>query len=216
MPDVPSLFNKHMQQNDPTGWFEELYANAQQNPDGVPWAHLRPNVNLTTWQAREQHDGCGTPALVIGCGLGDDAEYIAKQMNHTVTAFDISQSAIDWCHQRWAESPVTYQVADLFALPEAWLGAFDFVFESYTVQALPPDMHAAAMRHVAATVKPGGQLLFVCMARDEAVPPGNRPPWVLARSELAALEDAGLTVAAFENYVERDMPRFRVLYQRPA
>lgn len=38
-------------------------------------------------------------AVVIGCGLGDDAEYLAS-MGYEVTAFDISPTAIAMCHTR--------------------------------------------------------------------------------------------------------------------
>ena len=35
-------------------------------------------------------------ALIIGCGLGDDAIGL-ENIGFTVTAFDISQHCIDWC-----------------------------------------------------------------------------------------------------------------------
>ncbi|MCC5670705.1 class I SAM-dependent methyltransferase [Nostoc sp. CHAB 5784] len=41
----------------------------------------------------------GQKALVIGCGLGDDAEAIAS-LGFEVTAFDISPTAIAWCQER--------------------------------------------------------------------------------------------------------------------
>ena len=50
-------------------------------------------------------------ALIIGCGLGDDAEALAK-LGFEVTAFDISTSAIAWCQQRFPDSTVNYLVAD--------------------------------------------------------------------------------------------------------
>ncbi|MEM6283973.1 MAG: class I SAM-dependent methyltransferase [Chloroflexota bacterium] len=209
MTDVLSLFQKHMQNDDPTGWFEELYALADGDPDNVPWARLQPNINLTEWQQREQRDGTGKTALVVGCGLGDDAEYIAG-MGYTVTAFDISESAIDWCKRRWTDTTVTYIQADLFDIP--FTQQFDFVYESYTVQALPPPLHERALLQVAATV--GGELLLVCRGRDESEPQGSTPPWALSTGQLATLEQNGLAPAAFEDFFAAGARRFRALYTR--
>ena len=55
-------------------------------------------------------------ALVVGCGLGDDAEFIAG-LGFSVVAFDISASAIAAAQQRFPQSTVRYRVADLMAAP---------------------------------------------------------------------------------------------------
>ena len=47
----------------------------------------------------------GKKALKIGCGLGDDAEYLTET-GMEVTAFDISETAIRWCHERFPDSRV--------------------------------------------------------------------------------------------------------------
>ena len=55
-------------------WFEELYAQVESSGRSVvPWADLEANPNLVAWLDREQLDGAGKSALVVGCGLGDDA-----------------------------------------------------------------------------------------------------------------------------------------------
>ena len=47
------------------------------------------NPNLSEWTDFRKVKAHGKRALVVGCGLGDDAEYLAEQ-GFSVTAFDIS------------------------------------------------------------------------------------------------------------------------------
>ena len=67
------IANKHLEAGDPLGWFEDLYSRAGENAANIPWADLAPNPNLIDWFDRRQCSGPGK-ALIIGCGLGDDAE----------------------------------------------------------------------------------------------------------------------------------------------
>ena len=78
----------------------------------------------------------GGEALVIGCGLGDDAEELARR-GYAVTAFDISPTAIARCRERFPQSPVHYRVADVPRLPGEWQGRFGLAVEINTIQSLP-------------------------------------------------------------------------------
>ena len=68
------LAQEFVQQGDATGWFERLYAEAQGNEQAIYWAQMVSNPNLVHWLDRRNVGGKGRRALVIGCGLGDDAE----------------------------------------------------------------------------------------------------------------------------------------------
>ena len=136
-PTVSELAHDYLKKGDPTGWFEPLYARADISGAGVPWVKLAPNPFLAGWLADERVKGGGREALVVGCGMGDDAEELARRGFH-VTAFDISPSAIRLCRERFPASAVTYLNADLFTPPDDWQGRFDLVVEVITVQALPP------------------------------------------------------------------------------
>lgn len=199
----------------PLEWFEELYQAAlAEGIDKVPWAESEPNPNLVGWLDREGTNGSGEPALVVGCGLGDDAEELARR-NFAVTAFDISESAIALGARRFPKTSVKYLVADLFSPPSAWRGAFDFVFEAYTLQVLPPPMRAEAARRLASFLVPGGRLLAIARAREDGEDLGEIP-WPLSRRELSLLLECGLEEALFEDYVDGEEPpvrRFRALYR---
>jgi SAM-dependent methyltransferase len=172
-----------------TGWFEPLYAAAEAGEAVVPWDSGTPAPLLVEWTAARGLDGRGARAIVVGSGLGDDAEHVASLGFDTV-AFDIAPSAVRGARRRFPDSRVEYVVADLLAPPAAWLRAFDLVVESITVQALPDPPRAAAIANVARLVAPGGTLLVLAAAR-EAGEPANGPPWPLTRDEIEAFPLGG-------------------------
>src|SRR4051812_38273797 len=123
------LAREHLPRNDPTGGFDHLYRSADGDAEVIPWADLQPNPHLIAWLTKTQARGNGDRAIVIGCGLGDDAEAVAGAAFAT-TAFDISPTAIAWCRQRFPQSKVAYEVADALAPLPAWKGQFKFIFEA--------------------------------------------------------------------------------------
>ena len=164
---VVSLAKESIAQSDPYGWFDRLYSQAEGDTSQVPWAKLTTHPYLQDWldKFKPQSNNRRLSALVVGCGLGDDAETLAK-VGYNVTAFDVSPKAIAWCQQRFPNSSVDYRVADLFALDSAWRGAFDFVFECRTIQALPLNLREQTIEAIASTVAPGGTLLIISRLRD--------------------------------------------------
>ncbi len=208
------LAKEFAQRGDPTGWFEALYASANGKPDTIPWADLKPNSNLTAWLDTGALPMRGS-ALTIGCGLGDDAEELSRR-GWNVTAFDISPTAIEWCRRRFPNSTVQYSVADVRNPPAQWNRAFDFVFESYTLQVLPKDVRSQAIRNVGDLVSPGGTLLVICRGREPNESEGAMP-WPLLRSELRVLLiDGRLTEISFEDYFDPDdisVRRFRCVFR---
>jgi SAM-dependent methyltransferase len=202
------------EQEQPGGWFESVYANAAHGEGQVPWALMRPSPHLIDWLDRQAVDGPGQSALVVGCGLGDDAEELARRGFH-VTAFDFSPTAIEQCKQRFPNGTVDYQVADLLGMPSGWKQAFGFVFENRTIQAMPYERHPDAIRAIAATVAPGGRVLVLCHGRDANMPPRESIPWPLSRRELVHFQHSGLREDDFEDFDDNGLRRFRVAYSNP-
>lgn len=209
------LAAESIRRGDPSGWFETLYKEGEAGKSVIPWANRKQNPSLLDfWKANPQITE-GKLALVIGCGLGDDAEQLA-QWGFKTTAFDISDAAIRMARKRYPETRVEFRVANLFEPPPEWALKFDFVFEANTAQALPAAVRARAIGKIAGFVKPGGRLLVIARGREPHEPEGQLP-WPLTRAELAGFVDAGLVEKSFDDYFDSEEPptrRYRVLYER--
>lgn len=213
---VSELSAKYIQQDDPTGWFEELYSQAGEDSGQIPWAKLTVNPHLASWIAENKIEGKGKKALVVGCGLGDDAEALSD-MGFEVTGFDISPSAIAWCQKRFPDTSVNYVVSDALVPEAGWQGSFDFILESYTLQAVPQSLRQRIMTTIAFYLAPGGTLSIICRGRDIEEDAGTSPPWALTQAELSFLEQLKLKRISFEDYFDRRTPpvrRFRIQYSK--
>jgi hypothetical protein len=212
---VPRFARPALRAGDVTGWFEPVYAGAGDDPSAVPWADLEPNRLLVEWLERDGRHGDVARAIIVGCGLGDDLE-VLRQHGFDVSGFDVAPSAIEWARRRFPDQADRFFAANLLELPRSLVGAFQLVFEAYTVQALPESVRDIAIDAVASLVAPGGTLLVVASARDEDEHPGNLP-WPLTRSQLARFGEAGLRELRFEDIADSPLRRqFRVEYVRDA
>ncbi len=196
---VQKLAQASQEKGDATSWFETLYQSAQGDTTQIPWAKLIPHPCLKNWLNSRRIQSNQT-ALVIGCGLGDDAEALS-QKGYAVTAFDISPTAIAWCRQRFPDSTVDYQVADLLDSAKNWAKKFDFVFECRTIQALPLTLREDVIRAIAALVSSQGILLLVTRIRDTEDPPSG-PPWPLSEKELNQFTALGLEEKSRQPYLD--------------
>lgn len=166
-----------------------MYVAAGDDLAALPWASLKPFPLLVEW-LDGKGAGVGGAALVVGTGLGDDAEELSRR-GFEVTAFDFSPTAIERARGRFPASAVDYRVADVLDLPAEWRERFDLVIEIRTLQSMPIGDRAAAARAIAATVAPGGLLWLFALGRDSHQP-GETRPWPVTTEELAVLESAGL------------------------
>ncbi|MEU1385275.1 MULTISPECIES: class I SAM-dependent methyltransferase [unclassified Nonomuraea] len=209
--DARRLAARSLAADDPTGWFEHLYAESATGDAIVPWDSRTPHFLLAEWTAGRGHGG--GRALVVGAGLGDDAEHVAA-LGHATVAFDVSASAVRLARERFPDSPVDYVTADLLDPPAAWRHAFDLVVEIMTVQALPEELHARATESVAGFVRPGGTLLVIASGREDGGPVGA-PPWPLTATEIAAFATGGLTAERIEDLRDGGRHRWRATFRRP-
>jgi SAM-dependent methyltransferase len=198
---------------DATGWFDKLYAAGADGRVTMPWSRTNPHPLLAEWARREKLDGSGRTAVVVGCALGADAEYVAG-LGFATTAFDVSPTAIQLARQRYPDTNVRYVVADLLHLPAEWQHSFDLVVEIITLQALPPELHPRAAAAVGRLVGDGGTLLVIGAQPDQHV---VSPPWPLTRAELEGLAIDGLGTIAIETVAMPGQPtdlRWRAEYRR--
>src|SRR5689334_23425123 len=216
MPDrsrARELAAESFAKGEPLGWFENLYREAAEGRTEIPWDDRAPNSHLIDFWNVHSVPGSGRRALVVGCGLGEDAEWIVAQ-GFATTAFDISPTGIQAARARFPQSKVEYRAVNLFHAPDDWCRAFDFIFEANTLQAIPAELRSGAMESIAGFLKPGGLLLVIARAREDHEPTGDLP-WPLTRREFSTFVDSGLAETSFRQISDSVEPftrRFLATY----
>lgn len=203
----------HEAGNPPTAWFDRIYQAGDEGRVDMPWDRSGPHDLLTEWLAGEQ--GRGRTAVVVGCGLGADAEFLAGLGWDTV-GFDVAPSALRLAEQRNPGSRVKYRAASLFALPSGWRRAFDLVVEIFTVQALPRAVRSEATTGVASLVAPGGRLLVVSGIHGAWPVEDDVPPWPLTEAEVQAFAQDGLETGSIGQVGSGTKLLWRGVFHRPA
>lgn len=201
----------HVREERPTDWFEPLYARSGTHGQGVPWANMKTHPAFHNWLGRHPLDGSGKSALVVGCGMGDDAIEL-ESLGFAVTAFDVSQTAIAYCKKRFPDSKVNFVQADLFAPHPDWIRRFDFVLEIYTIQALPPKYEEEVIRNIAEFVAPDGELLVIANVDTQARTIEKGPPWLLTPDHIDAIALHGFHVDKQHVETPKDVHDGRGIY----
>jgi SAM-dependent methyltransferase len=176
--------------------FEAMYAGAEAGGAKPPWDYGAPRPQLVEWAEAQNLAGGSREALVVGCGYGADAEFLAS-LGFRVTGFDFAPTAIAGARRRYPASRVSYLIADVLDLPRGWQGRFELVIESLTVQSMPPEQHSVAARSIAALVAQGGTLLVLATTREEHSEVKG-PPWPLTRAELDLFANGDLVMHRLE------------------
>jgi len=185
------MANKSRETGDASGWFEPFYQWAAGHESQIPWADLEPHPLLLAWFGTRDLAAFSSIA-VVGCGLGDDAEFLAPYAN-SIWGFDIAPTAIEWAKKRFPNSKIDYTVGDIYDLPNDRLGQFELVVEVYTLQAVPPELRLGAMIGMESLLAPGGEILIISRWRTEDLELGA-VPWPLLLDEIIAFESLGLSL----------------------
>jgi SAM-dependent methyltransferase len=116
--------------------------------------------------------------LVVGCGRGHDAYYLAQQGN-VVTAVDFSEEAIQEARRLYPESEsLKFLHTDVFSLPEKYYGYFDIVFEHTLFCAIDPVKRNDLVRIYKSMLADQGHLLGIFFTIDNwAHPPYGGSEW---------------------------------------
>lgn len=204
------------ERDDPLGWFDSIYADAQGDHTAVFWADLAPSPYLVEWLNKHPLGSTTKKAIAIGCGVGDDAEAMAAH-GYEVTAFDIAPTAIALCKNRYQQSNVHYLVADLFDYPKEWFESFDLVYECNTIQVLPGKYRQQAMEAMVSLMGEGGSLLVSCRSRNKGEQE-DAIPLPLDKEEIDGFRALGLkeiSFLAYDDTQEPPVPHFFATYMKP-
>lgn len=209
------MVQSYQDKDEPTAWFDSIYVDAQGDHTAVFWADLEPSPYLLKWlkQCVFKHVGC--KAIVIGCGVGDDAEALSKS-GYEVTAFDISPEAIQLCKNRYPNTSVNYLVADLFDYPTQWAESFDLVYECNTIQVLPGKYRIQARDAMVSLLSWQGYILVSCRSRLKGEQEDDIP-LPLDKDEIDGFVRVGLNEESFEIYDDNQVPsvsHFFASYQK--
>lgn len=176
--------------------FESLYrgGGARFGPDGrllevIPWQLDGPQPVITELEAAGE---IVDPVLECGCGLGDNALFLARQ-GYSVTAFDAAATAVETSRDKADAAGVraSFLVADATTL-QGIRGGFRTVIDSAMMHCLSdPDRtrYLAALRRVCT---PDARIHVLCF--DSALA-GNLPlPGSLDEQSLRAAFNDGWTL----------------------
>lgn len=155
----------------------------------TPWEKGRAHPELVRFVAAE-----GRPPgkiVVPGCGFGHDVRALSSGENE-VLGVDLAPYAFERAQSFPRVGNERYLLADLFALPQEMLGAFDVVFEHTCFCALDPVERRRYVTALTQLLKPGGKLVAIFFLDPDLVRDG--PPYGVERAELSALFDPHFTI----------------------
>lgn len=156
---------------------------AQYQKGETPWEKGAPSPGLVDFLAEHRVEG---RVLVPGCGFGHDVRALAAQ-GADVLGLDIAPSAVEGARRIPAVAGERYELGDLFALPPAMHGAFDWVWEHTCFCAIHPSQRAAYVEAVHSALKSGGHLLGVFYLDPGNDSPDEGPPFEVSVAELDRL-----------------------------
>lgn len=209
------MVRSYQDRDDPTGWFDSIYTDAEGDHRAVFWADLEPNPYLLAWLETSGIEHKGRKAIAIGCGVGDDAEALSA-VGYEVTAFDISPEAIRLCKNRYPDTRVNYLLADLFDYPSPWAESFNLVYECNTIQVLPGKYRIQARDAMVSLLSPEGYLLVSCRSRLTGEQEDDIP-LPLDKGEIDGFIRYGLSEESFETYNDTQdpsVPHFFASYRK--
>lgn len=213
---MKAIATKYIEKGDLYGWFDAVYRETEENSEQIPWVDMKPNRYFLEWNETAKLMGNGRTALVVGCGLGDEAKFL-DEIGFDVTAFDVSEKAIEIAKKIHAGSKIKFFAADLFDPPKEWEKAFDFVLEVYTIQALPLSIREKTVDAIASFVAENGELVVVQRYRENDEEP-EALPWPLSPEDLSRFEKNGLTQTGFSIFLgdidDEPVRRFVAEYKR--
>ena len=179
------LVNKADPSDNPLSWFEELYLISNRDRGQIPWDWKEPHPFLIEWSDENNTPG---RALVVGSGLGEDAAFLCRR-GWKVTAFDISEEAVEWARHLHRDADIDWVVGDLLNPEQGWFGEYDLVLEVHILQAIPEHIRKRAYTNLAPLLASGGELVCIGRLADEPYIEESGPPWPLTWNFISQIGD---------------------------
>ena len=198
------IYSASENSNDPLSWFEELYCSSRRDRRLLPWDWMDPHPFLVEWIEENQHTG---RALVVGSGLGEDAAFLYEK-GWKVTAFDVSESAVEWASQLHKGKEIDWLVGDLVQPEQRWKEAFDLVLEVHILQAIPEEIRNSAYRNLSPLLNRNGLLMCIGRLANGLEEQNDAPPWPLSRDFIHQIGE-GLSEVEFHTAVVPDKEEIR-------
>lgn len=159
----------------------ERWDSAYRNDGRPAWDKGKPATELR----RAVEAGTIPPgrAVVLGCGTGTNAVYLARQ-GFDVTAIDIAPTALTRASGKAEKGGVRVRwlLASVLAVPE--LGPFDFIFDRGCYHAVRRQSAAAYVESLRRLSRPGTR--FMLLAGNANEPPPHYGPPRVKETELRA------------------------------
>lgn len=173
--------------------FEQAYQGTTPIGRKMPWDIGAPQPAVVALADAGEFTG---DVLDIGCGLGDNAAFLASRGHH-VTGLDGAQSAVEQARARAAAKglDVEFAVADATKL-EGYEGRFDTVLDSALYHCLSEDERREYLAALTRATRPGARLHLFAFSPE--LPKPFPAPYLITEANLRETVGKDWTIEKLE------------------